>query len=266
MGAFLPGVERSTHDAIHGRAFLYLPLIGWLFALALLIHRVPRWQLSAPLCAGALAAWALLAWNRSWIWRDDLTLFVQTSQQHPGIRRVEENAVAAIFKLPHVRGMFELDKSGRGLRVVSHVPSEQRPAIHETLTEANRLFPENENIASALGVLHAISGRPAEGLPFFKLAAQRRPNDPRLWTNLGQASMEANAWREAEEAINRALALAPDNIDALRTASRLAWQREDFQTAVVFLQKLQHLEPNQPEHARWLKEAQARLEPHSEQK
>lgn len=259
MGAFLIPVSNLLPMMQYmAERFLYLPLIGWLFILALLIHRAPRWQLSAPIGAAVLAAWAVIAWDRSWIWRDDLTLFVQTSQQHPGIRRVEKNAVAAIFKLPHVRALFDLDPAGRGLRVVAKVAPDQHHAVHETLTEAHRLFPQDENIASALGILHALSGRPAEAVPFFRLAVQRCPNDSRFWANLGRASLEANAWTEAEEAITKALSLAPNEVDALRTASRLAWRREDYKAASNFLQRLQRLEPNQPEHARWLQEAEAR--------
>jgi hypothetical protein len=260
MGAFLVPVSNILPMMQYmAERFLYLPLIGWLFVLALIVHRVPRWQLSAPLCAGALAAWALIASSRSTIWQDNLTLFVQTSQQHPGIARVEQNAVAAIFKLPHVRAVFELDPSGQSLRVMAQPTSEQRQAVQDTLLEAQRLFPHDENIASALGILHAISGQPSEAIPFFKAAVQRRPGNARFWTNLGRASMEANAWTAAQEAITKALTLEPDNVDALRAASRLAWKREDYASAAGLFEKLQRLEPNEPEHLRWLNDARARL-------
>ena len=260
IGAFLLPVSNLLPMMQYmAERFLYLPLIGWLFLLALLIHRAARWQWSAPVVIAGLLAWSALAWDRSLLWRDEVTLFVDSSRQHPGIRRVEDNAVAAIFQLPHMRAMFSIDKSSGALRVVGILSPEQRTAIHATLVEAHRLFPRDENVACSLGILHAISGQPAAAVPFFKLAVQQQPGNARFWGNLGKAALEADAWTEAEEAIAKALSLAPDNIDVLRTASRLAWRRENYEAATNYFQRLQRLDPNQPDHARWLREAEAKL-------
>src|SRR6185436_19852830 len=132
---------------------------------------------------------------------DDVTLFVTTSREHPGIRRVENNAVAAIFSLPHVRTMFVLDSSAKDVRVIATSSPGNGPAIRDTLLEAHRLFPQDERVASALGIVFALSGQPGEALPYFRLAVERRPKDARYWANLGKAAMEANAWTEAKQAI-----------------------------------------------------------------
>jgi len=86
--------------------FLYLPLVGWLIALASLIWLYGRWRFALGLFGVVVLTWAALAWNRSWIWRDDVTLFVQSSQAIPQAARVKENAVAAIFELPQVKKVF----------------------------------------------------------------------------------------------------------------------------------------------------------------
>jgi Flp pilus assembly protein TadD len=110
-----------------------------------------------------------------------------------------------------------------------------------------------------LGTLHALAGHPADAMPLLNVAARQNPTNVRYWSNLGKASMEAKAWREAQEAITKALTLAPDDLDTLRTASSLAWRTQNFPAASDYFKKLQRLEPNQPEHARWLREAEARL-------
>lgn len=236
--------------------FLYLPLIGFLWVAAVLVNRFLRAQLALPLGAAALVAWSLIAWDRSWIWKDEVTLFVQSSRSGPKTARVDENAVAAIFSLPHIKEMFEFDKPQKTLRVKGPIPSESREAIEQTLVEARIYFPDDATLASGLGVFYAMSGRPADALPLFRLAVQRRPNDARLWTNLGQALLETQSWADAEQALTRALEFAPDNVDALRSVSRLHWQRQKYAAAAGILRRLQQLEPANPEYARWIQQAE----------
>jgi protein O-mannosyl-transferase len=262
IGAFLLPVSNVLPMMQYmAERFLYLPLIGWLLLLAVLANRVPRWQLSGSVCAAVVAVWSGVAWDRSFIWRDELTLFITTSQQHPGIRRVEQNAAAAIFQLPHVREMFQLNESTRTLSVVGTIDPEKRSALHQTLQEAQKLLPQEENIASALGILLATSGRPAEAMPYFRIAVERRPKNPLFWANLGQASMDANAWTEAQEAVTKAISLAPTNVTVLRTASRVAMRREDYHSATNLLRTLLQLDPRQAEYAHQLREAEVKLRP-----
>jgi hypothetical protein len=259
IGAFLLPVSNLLPMMQYmAERFLYLPIIGWLFVLAFVLHRVQRWQISVTLAASAIVAWSALAWDRSLIWRDELTLFVTTSRQHPGIRRVESNAIVAIFELPHVRAMFTFDK-GESVGMIENSSPDQRAVVRETLTEAHQLFPRNALIASSLGTLHALTGRPAEAMRLFKVATEQNTNQVRTWSNLGRAAMDANAWTEAQAAISQALSLAPDDLESLKTASSLAWKMQNYQNAKDYLIKLQRLEPNVSEHIRWLHEAEARL-------
>jgi tetratricopeptide (TPR) repeat protein len=200
-----------------------------------------------------------MAWNRSFIWQDEVTLFVQSSEAGPKTPRVQDNAVAAIFELPHVRALFVLDKKQRALRVISGFPPEKREAIERTLAEAHRLFPEDEVVSSALGILCALSQHYQASLPFFEAAVQKSPQNPRYWVNLGQTYLELQTWSKAEEALSKALSLEPNQIDALRATSRLWWQQQNYPAALNALQKLKRLEPDQPEHDRWIQEAQTKI-------
>jgi tetratricopeptide (TPR) repeat protein len=262
LGAFLLPVSNLMPMMQYlAERFLYLPLIGWLWVVSALACQWPRWRLNAALAALLLAVWAGVAWHRSGIWRDEVTLFVQSSLQGPPTPRVQENAVAAIFKLPHVRAVFSLDESRRALRMVGSPTAAQNAAAAATLAEAHRLFPEDATVCSALGILHALGGDPARAVPFFRAAVRRRPADARLWTNLGQACLDAENWAEGRDALTKALALSPADPDALRSWTRLAWLRQDYPAAWDSLRKLKQLEPANREHDRWLREVEAKLQP-----
>jgi hypothetical protein len=241
--------------------FLYLPLAGALLALGALALRWNRWQWSAVTWVLALLVWLGLAWNRSWIWKDELTLFVSSSQQGKRISRVEENAVAAIFKLPHLREIFQFDPVKNQAQVVRDPSPEQTTMAVATLEQAHQFFPEDPTVATALGILFARSGKPARAAALFTEAASRQPTNSLYLANLGSALVEANKLDEADEVLTRALKLDPANIEAWRCTSALHWKQADFAAALVALEKLKQLEPANPEHEYWIGEAKARLSP-----
>jgi len=266
--------------------FLYLPLIGWLIALGAVLMKWPRrflaagasaalsppeendpkvrtpietWRLSLIAAIVVVVVWASLAWQRSFIWQDELTLFVQSSQQGPKTLRVEQNAVAGIFHLPQVRELFVLDKSAHKLRTVGAIsPKKAEQALH-TLLEGRRLFPEDENIAGAMGISYSVLGQTNQAVECFEVAVRRRSEDPGFWSNLAIACLDAGRTSRAGEALDKALALDPQNIDALRSASRLYWQTEDFPAALAALRKLQEREPKNQDHAFWIRTIEQKL-------
>jgi hypothetical protein len=126
--------------------FLYLPLLGWLLVLGAVAIRMPRWQVSSTVLAIGALAWAIVAWDRSFIWTDDLTLFVQSSQQGVRIPGVEENAVAAIFKQPQIRNIFKLDHANHRLAMLANPTPEASAAALHTFGEGHRLFPADPAI------------------------------------------------------------------------------------------------------------------------
>jgi tetratricopeptide (TPR) repeat protein len=240
--------------------FLYMPLIGWLWMLALLLVSLPRPRLLATLAVVLLGSWAAVGWERSWIWQDEVTLFVQSSQAGPKTQRVQDNAVAAILALPHVRTMFTLDPKQGVLRVTDTVPEGSLQPIHDTLAEAHRLFPDDERLSSALAIVCARSGRLDQAIPLFQAAADKSPHNARPWANLGQACVEMKSWPQAEKALRKALTIDPNQTDALQAFAALAWHRDDYAAALAAFQKLKTLEPNEPEHDHWIQKAEAKLQ------
>jgi hypothetical protein len=240
--------------------FLYLPLIGFLWSVAAVLRSVLRPRFSAVAMSVALATWAVVAWNRSWIWQDEVTLFVQSSQAGPKTKRVDENAVVAIFNLPHVQSIFTLDRTTRVLRVTGTPHPEEQSAIEETLIQARVMFPDDEILASALGIFYASTGRPGEAVPLFRFAAERKPQNSLLWANLGQACVEVEDWEAAQAALNKALSLSPRTVDALRSLSRLHWKRQEYHAAATVFRRLQEIEPANKEYAQWIHEAEQRTQ------
>jgi tetratricopeptide (TPR) repeat protein len=239
--------------------FLYLPLIGWLVAGGALLTKLRHRTLGLTVAALIVLIWAFLAWQRSFIWKDPLTLFVRSSQEGPRTLRVEQNAVFAIFHLPQIQELFRLDETSHRLEALPGISPEKGERALKALTEAQRLFPRDENILVATGVTHAELGQNTQAIHFFELATQMNPGSAEAWSNLGLARLETGQMGEAREALEKALALDPARIDALRSASRLYWQMEDFPAALKVLKRLQELEPDNQDHQHWIQEAEKKL-------
>jgi protein O-mannosyl-transferase len=242
--------------------FLYLPLVGWLVAFGALLWFSPRWRFTSALYSVAIVVWMALAWDRSLLWRDEITLFVQSSQSGVKIKRVEENAVAAIFDLPQMKKVFMRAPGATNQFVLANNAASDRDtwtAATDTLMKAHELFPEDENVLNALGIAHARTGNREQAIHFFKLIAERQPDKAAYWANLAQAYNEAKRLDEARQAVDQALKLEPINPSALHTLAAVLWQQNDFASALKVFETLQTLEPNNPENKFWLEKAKEKL-------
>lgn len=193
--------------------FLYLPLIGWLIATGSLIAMIRKPVLGQAVWLCVVILWSITAWNRSWIWQDAITLFVRTSQECPKSQRVENNAVAAIFELPQITRFFHLE-NGK-LVVVANVDAVSLDKVAQTFEEGLKLFPENHELLSALGVAYASCGQPGKAIPFFQRASDAQPRDINDLLNLSRAMIAANQWAAARIPLLKVLAMEPDNHFAL---------------------------------------------------
>jgi tetratricopeptide (TPR) repeat protein len=242
--------------------FLYLPLVGWLISLGAVLWLSPRWRFTSALYGIAILVWMGLAWDRSLIWRDEITLFVQSSQSGPKTRRVEENAVAAVFDLPQMKRVFMRAPGATNQYVLANNASSDHgtwTAAIDTLLKTHQLFPEDENVLNALGIAYAKTGNREQAIHFFKLTAERRPAKATYWANLGQACLEAKRLDEARQAVEKAVDLEPKNLSALHTLAAVLWQQNDFASALKVFEKLHELEPNNAENKFWIEKAKEKL-------
>ena len=239
--------------------FLYLPLIGVLLLAGGVALNARRQRLIPIIGTALIVTWAALGWSRSFIWRDDLTLFVQSSQAGIRILRVEENAVAAIFKQPQVRAVFAYDPRTRTLQLPRNVPPEALHPAKAMLAQGFKLFPNDPNLASALGMACAVEGRGTDALEYFEAATRIAPGHSGYWGNYAHALLAATNLAEAKAASARATTLNPRNAPAWRTAAAVHWRLEDYEAARDAFARLSKLEPDEPGHVRWMQRAGERV-------
>jgi hypothetical protein len=235
--------------------FLYLPLIGWLIASAAIASALHRQNLVPAAVFGLILLWAVTAWNRSWIWRDPLTLFVASSQQGPHTQRVEDNAVSAIIHLPQVERF--LSSNGTNAVQASADVADSEVALN-ALGRAYHLYPTNQVVLTYYGTAWALAGQPAKALPFLEQAAQLLPQKLDNWLNLARAALDANQPSVAKAALEKAAVLAGNDPAVLQLRFKYYWQTGDFPAAREVMLRLNQIEPT-GEHARWLDEVEKKL-------
>jgi len=235
--------------------FLYLPLIGWLIAFAAIVSAFPRQSIIRLTAFVVILLWAVTAWNRSWIWRDPVTLFVRSSQEGPHTQRVEDNAVAAIIYLPRVQRFFSGNQTN-AVRTAANIADDS--AVLNTLEQAYDLFPTNHIVLSYYGTSLALTGQPEKALPFLEKAAQLQPQKLDYWLNLARAALDARQPALARSALEKATALAGDNPAVLQLRFKFCWQTEDYPAAREIMLRLNQIAPDAG-HAYWLSEVEKKL-------
>jgi hypothetical protein len=208
--------------------FLYLPMMGFLLAASgvLLSFSRPRWVVAGA--ATVIALWAGISLDRMTIWQDGLNLFVRTELEHPGIRRVQQNAVSAIYNLPQMDPLFPDYRKTGSVRMADSLTPAEGEAIIETLEKARQLFPTNALLTTDLAFADAKVGRWQDAVALAKLAVQQKSDSAQYWLNLASMLLATGNPSEAKEPCAQALRLKPDFAEAkqlqLRIVSRLTSQ------------------------------------------
>lgn len=242
--------------------FLYLPMVGILLAIGAALLYAQQSRALAIAAVAILACWTVIAWQRAAIWRDPVTLFLTSLIQGPPTPRIENNAIAAVLSLPHMQRVFQIHHEpgkvvGVGLR---NSENANWTGIVETLNELSRVLPKHPSVNSALGIVWAMQGHPVKAVPYFQKVTEASPRDAGAWGNLGQALLDSKRPNEARHALGKALQLAPNNLSALRSLSSLHWQNQDYAAALPVFEQLAKLEPQNPQHLRWAREAREHLQ------
>jgi hypothetical protein len=244
--------------------FLYLPLVGLILAAAGWLAAMPRRRLTRGVTAVIITLWAGAAWARSSIWKDEVTLFVQSYQQGPRSARLELNAISALLKQPHMRDVFTLTPYPTRLPLLELVPPDRLagadwPRVLETGRQLASLFPESPFANEAAGLVFSLGGQPREGALALERAAAGNPENARIWRNLGGAYLTSGQPDRAIPALERSLQLAPDSVAVLQSLAAAYRRQGDFVHAAAVYEKLVKLEPLNPDNARWLEESHAKI-------
>jgi tetratricopeptide (TPR) repeat protein len=201
--------------------FLYLPMMGFLLALAGVFVNFSRPRAVALVAVGVVAAWTAVSAQRMGIWKDGLMLFVRTEFEHPGIKRVEQNAVAAIYGLPWMEPLFPDYRKTGSVRMADTLTPEQGQAILQTLEGARGLFPENAMLTTDLGFVEAKMGRWPEAVALVELAVLQKPDSAQYWLNLGSMYLATGQPAKAQKACAESLRLKPDFEEARKLEGRI---------------------------------------------
>jgi hypothetical protein len=239
--------------------FLYLPMAGLFLAAGSLVVLCPKPALALSVAAAAILAWSGLSFSRSEIWRDDLTLFVTSSQQGLDIARVDQNAIAAILDLPAMRKAFRLDPASGKLIAVAPASAPDRAILDRTLAQARAWFPNDLTILMASAIFYAQTGDGAKAIAQFRKIADHDPKDAEPWGDLGQAEFNFGKFDDALRDLQRAVMLNPKNLEAMRTESSILWQKGDYAGSLPVLEKLHQLEPGNTNHSYWIRLAKEKL-------
>lgn len=237
--------------------FLYLPLIGWLMAIAALGALLPKQPIARLLGLVLCIVWSFAAWQRSWIWKDEVTLFVSSYVQGPHQWRVEQNAVAAIMQLPVIQRVVTSDGKGSQLEFHQADPAAQAEALR-VFEQASQMFPTNCPLLSGYGVTLALSGHPDQALPILQKVTELSPANPSDWLNYGRAAMSAGDLTKARSAATAALKLTPENPAVFAFQTELEWNAADYPAALAAAQKWRSLVPNE-DNARWISTIEAKI-------
>jgi predicted CXXCH cytochrome family protein len=109
-----------------------------------------------------------------------------------------------------------------------------------------RYHPAAAGFYAELAQGYGGAGDWAKGIPYFEEAARREPTAFRL-TQLGNALMENRQFPQAEAALQRAIALAPDEPMEWATLGWVLWQQDKGGEARTDLERAIALDPELPE-------------------
>ncbi len=233
--------------------FLYLPLIGWLIALAAIIPA--RKQVVAGSLA-LISIWAVTAWNRSWIWQDEIALFVRSSIDAPKTPRIRENAVAAILHLNAVSKCLDLSTASSNQN--TSISEAERKEALDALEMGSQLFPDEPRLLNSYGVCLTGGGQLEKALPVFEKAVQLAPHNLQFLVNLARARVDAGQLSQAHATLQQALVVNPDDVDLLQVQLKCLWLQEDYASARAVLLQLHRLAPS-PDNDYWLSEVEKKL-------
>jgi tetratricopeptide (TPR) repeat protein len=245
MGLFLLPVSNLLPMMQYmAERFLYLPLVGWLIVLVAGGLALRRSRVPSLVSVLVVLLWAGVAWNRSWIWQDDLTLFVRSAQEGPHTPRVQDNAVAALLKLPNVQAVFSYDRKANLLSFRNTADAAARESALRTFETAQQIFPDDPVVLSCLGISLATCGHPAKALPYLERASALSPGNVAYALNCARAGLDATEFSIARSALDKASSLAPDDVAVLQLRFKYCWLRENYPAAREAILRLNQLAPS----------------------
>ncbi|MCX6955937.1 MAG: tetratricopeptide repeat protein [Verrucomicrobia bacterium] len=180
----------ATQTAAEHR--MYLPLAAVLVAVTLLMF---SWVGRRSIAVGLVVAgaFAVLAWQRNTVYRDELALWTDTVAKRPNNARAHYNLAEVLARTPHKAD------------AVAHYES------------ALQLDPNYAEAYNNLGILLKDLGRPDEAFENFGRSVRIDPGNPISQYNLGDTLAQRGRFNEAITHLETALKLQTDYPEALNS-------------------------------------------------
>jgi tetratricopeptide (TPR) repeat protein len=210
--------------------YLYFPMLGSAMVAATLLvtlhDRVPvRLRIGIVAAATVLVvALAALAYQRTGVWRDSISLWSDALQKTP------QKAVPAYYL-----GLAYLNAGD---------PASALPYLQQSidLTQHREKSP-----VVVLATLHLRLRQYAEAAPLIEWLGQNFPDDLKTWLLHGDFYSSQGDFVRGEEAYRRSLAVAPDNPDGLIGLGRIYSWAQEWDKARGYLLRALQTGGNNPE-------------------
>lgn len=216
MVAPVIGILPLGHHVAADR-YTYLPCLPWALLAGVVALRLLRPVRTRPLALGGivviLAAFAVLTWRQTSVWRDGLSLWRQVLVTDPAASQGHNGYGASI----HERG--------RHRAAIAH------------LLRAAELDPEWADVHFNLGNVASELGNLSEAADHYRRATALAPDYAAAHNNLGLVLERLGRRREAEECYRKVLALEPDAADARANYAALLGREERWREADQILRE-----------------------------
>lgn len=223
--------------------YMYAPSAG-LCILAVLLSEsalpsARRYVVFGWLCI--LFVCAILSWNQSGIWRNEMSLYSHMLKVSPRSLEAMVGLANAYYSAK------EYDTSARyATQALERDATDFRPymilgninfvhnRLHdalELLLEAQKKNPLSPEVHNALGSVYDDLGQTGQAVESFKAALKLRQDYVEAYTNLGVAYERSNNLPEAESALEKALAVNDKHVPAWFNLGIVRYRKNDKQGA-----------------------------------
>ena len=236
---------------------LYLPSVGASMLVAVLVAGCRPSMLLRGLGAALVAILALMSWERTRVWGDDLVLWSDAVHQAPGSFRAQSNFGLALYEkgnLDAAEGALERaltlnPRYGRTWNNLGLVREAQgrMDGAESAYRRATALDPGLAEAQANLGRLLLRAGKEKKALKCLEQAAEADPQSASVQIDLGLALQRKGDVGGAEAAFQRALEIDSDEADAWNDLGMLRAQQGRYEDARRALARALFLDPRHEE-------------------
>ena len=246
--SILPGTIQST---VEHRMYLSLAAIV-VGVVCLCAARGGRKALGVVMILIPIAAFA--TYRRNDVYRDELTLWLETRANSPRSAIAEGNVGLALFNrgkieeaVSHYERALQIDptppNSHYNLGLTYRALGRSEDALRE-FAACVRLNPRHYPAYYEAGRLLRNLGRPADAEEQFRLALRQKPDVPQVYQELGLLAMDTGDWAKAKAAFSEAWRLDPASVAAVANLGAAEYHLGDLAGAAQHLEYAIHTNPS----------------------